>query len=122
LVRGDEIVLGEDQLDLVAEVGEGGEEVVDGLALTGTPARLAVVDEVGAEQALAGSGVTLVDRLTVEAADQFLVGVRGYRRDRSRLPSTPPADTVSPSVASSSSSPSSRHGWRCSRCSCFPIC
>jgi hypothetical protein len=73
LVGGDEVVLGEDQRDLVPEVGEGGEEVVDRLALAGAAAGLAVVDEVGAEQPLAGARVALDDRLPVEAADQLLV-------------------------------------------------
>jgi UDP-N-acetylmuramyl pentapeptide synthase len=73
LVGGDQVVLGEDQRDLVLEVGEGVEEVVDGLALAGAAARLAVVDEVGAEQALAGARVALDDRFPVEAPDQLLV-------------------------------------------------
>jgi hypothetical protein len=84
LARGDEVVLGEDQLDLVREVGKGGEEVVDCLALAGAPARLAVVDEVGAEQALASGGIALDDRFAVEAADEPLVGVGRNRRPRRR--------------------------------------
>ena len=113
---GDELALGDDQLDLVLEVGEGGEEVFDRLALTGAAARLAVVDEVDAEQPLAGAGVAFDDRFAVEAADQLLV------LPPSPSPPTvidpPPAagDTVPAWVASSSSSPSSRRAWRCSRC------
>lgn len=73
LVGGDQVPLGEDQPDLVLQVGEGGEEVVDRLALALAPAGLAVVDEVGAEQPLAGGRVALVDRLAVEAADELFV-------------------------------------------------
>src|SRR5262249_53935882 len=79
LVRGDEVALGEDQLDLVAQVGEGGEEVIDGLALPVPPPRLAVVDEAPAEQALAGAGTALVDRPGVEAANEVLVGFERHR-------------------------------------------
>jgi hypothetical protein len=72
LVRGDEVTLAEDQLDLVAEVGESGEEVFDRGPLALPPARLAVVDEVGGEQAITGARIALDDRLAVEAADQIL--------------------------------------------------
>ena len=77
------------------EVGEGGEEVVDGLALTGAPPRLVVVDEVDAQQPLAGGGVAFDDRFAVEAADELLVG-GGHRPDRSRLPPSRQAGTVLP--------------------------
>ncbi len=73
LVGGDEVVLGEDQLDLVAQVGECRQEVVDRLALPDASARLAVVDEILAEQAPAGARVALVDRFAVEAPDELLV-------------------------------------------------
>ena len=47
LVRGDQVVFAEDQLDLVPRSGKRGEEVVDRLPLPGAPPRLAVVNEVG---------------------------------------------------------------------------
>ena len=70
---GDEVVLADDQLDLVLEIGEGAEEVLDRLALAGAPARFAVMDEVGTEQTLAGGRLALDDRFPVKAADQILV-------------------------------------------------
>lgn len=95
LVGGDQVVLGEDQRDLVLEVGEGGEEVVDGLALAGRAAGLAVVDEVGAEQPLAGGRVALDDRFPVEAPDQVLVLLEA---DADSV-SAPPRDTFTGSAA-----------------------
>ncbi|HWB70356.1 MAG TPA: hypothetical protein VG518_10305 [Solirubrobacterales bacterium] len=86
LVGGDKVILGEDQDDLVLEVGKGGEEVIDRLALAGAAAGLSVVDEVGAQQALAGARVAFDDRLAVEAADQLPVLLE------------PDAPTVSPST------------------------
>jgi len=86
LVGGDEVVLGEDQRDFVLEIGKGREEVVDGLALAGAAARLAVVDEIGAEQPLAGGRVALDDRFPVEAPDQLLVLREADRGSLSALP------------------------------------
>jgi hypothetical protein len=106
LAGGDEVVLGEDQRDLVAEIGEGGEEIVDRLPLAGAPPRLAVVDEVGAEQPLAGGRVALDDRFPLEAADQLPVLLDPDAKHRIGCPSrsAPRRDTVIASAASSSSS------------------
>jgi hypothetical protein len=56
-VGGDEVALGEDLLDPVAQVGEGSKEVFDLTPLTAPSARFAVVDEIDAEQALTGAGI-----------------------------------------------------------------
>ena len=80
LVGGDQVVLGEDELDRVLEVGEGVEEGGDGLALAVAPAALAVVDEVLGEQPVAGAEIAPVDRLGVEASDDLLVGALGDAR------------------------------------------
>jgi hypothetical protein len=63
----------------VAQVREGVEEVLDRLARALATARLAVVDEVDAEQALAGAGVAFVYRFPVEATDQLLVLLQTHR-------------------------------------------
>ena len=67
------MVLPEDHEDLVAEIREALEEHLHRRALTVTAARLAVVDEILAEQAIHGAQVTLVDRLRVETTDKLPV-------------------------------------------------
>ena len=73
LVRGDQVGLGDQQLDRVLEVGDRVEEVVHRLALASAAAQLAVVDEVDAEQSLTGRGVALDDRFAVEPPRQLPV-------------------------------------------------
>jgi hypothetical protein len=102
-VGGDEVALGEDLLDPVAKIGKGGEEGFDRLSLTGAAAGFAVVEEVDAEQPLAGPRVAPADRLAVEAADQFLV-LLDIDPTTVIDPAPGEGDTVRAWVASSSSS------------------
>ena len=74
-----QVALGEHEFDLVLQVGEGAEEIVDGLPLTFAATPLAVVDEILGQQSVADAGVPGVDRLGVEASDQVLV-LAGHER------------------------------------------
>jgi hypothetical protein len=73
LVRRDELALGEQQDDLVTQRLESGEQVRDDLALSRGASLDAVVHEALCEPALACICVSPVDRLRIEAANDFLV-------------------------------------------------
>ena len=86
LVRGDEVALGEDQEDLVSQIGEAVKKRLDRRALTVTTATLAVVDEVLAQQPFDCAEVAPVDRLGVEAPHELLVRLAHLREARRSRP------------------------------------